>query len=232
MKEQLKIELNKLAHAILAGNSDTETLKNQAREVYEKFCVLAYAEENKISATDEIKNVEKEIESITQTKEIENFSPSDSSEIKLERKLSKPIVTLDSEKTLNTSSTPEIKTSDVLYELEDLTTDFNLPEFEPADKNPPAPSTVNSSLQNKVSLNDSLKKGIHFGLNDRLAFVKHLFDGNQDDFTRVLSQLNTLESESGARNFIDQMVKPEYNYWEGKEEYENRFLEIVFRNFA
>ena len=64
-----------------------------------------------------------------------------------------------------------------------------------------------------------------------MAFVKHLFNNNQDDYTRVISQLNTLESASGAKNFIQQMVKPEYNNWEGKEAFEERFINIVFSKF-
>ncbi|QKX04594.1 hypothetical protein HN014_06600 [Aquimarina sp. TRL1] len=77
------------------------------------------------------------------------------------------------------------------------------------------------------SLNDQLKRGIHIGLNDRLAFIKHLFEGSSTDYNRVLSQLNTLHTKNGARQFIDNMVKPDYNNWEGKEEYEQRFMEIV-----
>jgi len=77
------------------------------------------------------------------------------------------------------------------------------------------------------SLNEQLKKGINIGLNDRLAFIKHLFDGSSTDYNRVLSQLNTLNSKSGAQQFIKNMVKPDYNNWTGKEEYEERFMEIV-----
>lgn len=81
------------------------------------------------------------------------------------------------------------------------------------------------------SLNDQLKKGIHIGLNDRLAFIKHLFNGSSTDYNRVLSQLNTLNSKSGARQFIKNIVKTDYNNWVGKEEYENRFMEIVTSKF-
>ncbi|PTX60557.1 hypothetical protein C8N46_106203 [Kordia periserrulae] len=82
------------------------------------------------------------------------------------------------------------------------------------------------------SLNDRLNTGISIGLNDRIAFTKHLFDGNQEDYNRVISQLNTIESETEAKDFIYDMIKPDYNNWEGKEEYETRFMEIVERKFA
>lgn len=82
------------------------------------------------------------------------------------------------------------------------------------------------------SLNDRLNKGINFGLNDRIAFEKKLFGGNPDDMNRVLSQLNTFESFDEAKGFIDAFVKPDYNNWEGKEEYETRFLDIVEKKFS
>jgi hypothetical protein len=82
------------------------------------------------------------------------------------------------------------------------------------------------------SLNDRLNTGISIGLNDRIAFTKHLFDGNQEDYNRVVSQLNTIESEVEAKDFIFNMIKPDYNNWTGKEEYETRFLEIIERKFA
>lgn len=81
------------------------------------------------------------------------------------------------------------------------------------------------------SLNDVLfTSNLQVGLNDRIAFVKHLFDGSQEDFNRVLSQLNSFKSEDEAKNFIDSFVKPEYN-WDGKEEYEDRLLNIIERKF-
>jgi len=82
------------------------------------------------------------------------------------------------------------------------------------------------------SLNDRLNTGISIGLNDRIAFTKHLFDGNQEDYNRVISQLNTIESETEAKDFIYNMIKPDYNNWTGKEEYETRFIEIIERKFA
>ena len=82
-----------------------------------------------------------------------------------------------------------------------------------------------------MSLNDRLTRGISFGLNDRIAFEKKLFGGNPDDFNRVISQLNTFDSFEEAKGFIDDFVKPDYNNWDGKEEFENRFLEIIERKF-
>ncbi|UAM97358.1 hypothetical protein K8354_13655 [Polaribacter litorisediminis] len=81
------------------------------------------------------------------------------------------------------------------------------------------------------SLNDKLSGHIQIGLNDRIVFVKNLFEGSQEDFNRVISQLNTLKSDQEAKDFIDKMVKPDYN-WSNHEELEIRFLEIIERKFA
>lgn len=74
--------------------------------------------------------------------------------------------------------------------------------------------------------------GIVIGLNDRVGFEVHLFNGNSDDYNRVLSQLNTFNTFDEAENFIENMVKPDYNNWDGKEYYVTRFLEIIKNKFA
>jgi hypothetical protein len=82
-----------------------------------------------------------------------------------------------------------------------------------------------------VSLNDALANSISVSLNDRVAFVKHLFNESNEDYNRVLSQLNTFDTFADAKNFINEMVIPDYNYWVGKEEYLERFMEIVEKKF-
>lgn len=83
-----------------------------------------------------------------------------------------------------------------------------------------------------VSLNDKLSKGVTVGLNDRIAFVKHLFGNSNEDYSRVMNQIITFNSYDEAKGFIDEMVKPDYNYWEGKEDYEQRFVEFLEKKFA
>ena len=74
-------------------------------------------------------------------------------------------------------------------------------------------------------------KAIVLGLNDKIAFEKNLFAGNGDDLQRVLSQLNTFTNWDEAKSFVLDFVKPDYNNWENKEEFEVRFLEIVENKF-
>ena len=61
--------------------------------------------------------------------------------------------------------------------------------FDAVEPDPPQPS-----------LNDQLKtQGFQIGLNDRLAFVKNLFENSNEDYDRVLSQLSTLGSFEEAQ---------------------------------
>ena len=82
-----------------------------------------------------------------------------------------------------------------------------------------------------LSINDSLTNAISIGLNDRIGFVKHLFNNSNEDYNRVLSQLNTFNTFADAKTFLNEMVIPDYNYWVGKEEYLERFMEIVEQKF-
>jgi len=82
------------------------------------------------------------------------------------------------------------------------------------------------------SFNDGFTRAIALGLNDRIAFEKNLFAGSGEDLNRVISQLNTFNNFSEAKNFIDDLVKPDYNNWAGKEEYEERFMVLVEKKFS
>ncbi len=144
-----------------------------------------------------------------------------------------------------TTSEPKRETlEDILADVLPQPTFVKSEEAEKSVATPKAVETVTKEVKAAVevqevkketkpkSLNDRLNTGISIGLNDRIAFTKHLFDGNQEDYNRVISQLNTIESETEAKDFIYNMIKPDYNNWTGKEEYETRFMEIIERKFA
>lgn len=80
-------------------------------------------------------------------------------------------------------------------------------------------------------VNETHSKSIAIGLNDRIGFVQHLFNDSNEDFNRVISQLNTFDTFEEAKTFINEMVIPDYNYWVGEEEYIERFMEIVEKKF-
>jgi hypothetical protein len=117
--------------------------------------------------------------------------------------------------------TLEKKTREV--KMDELTTqDFS---FEPKEK----VSTQKEII--KERLNDKFSKGLQIDINDRLAFIKHLFDKSPNEYQRAISQISTLQSWNQAKVFILEMVKPDYDNWKGKELYEERFLKIIENNF-
>lgn len=83
-----------------------------------------------------------------------------------------------------------------------------------------------------TNLNDKISKSAGLTLNDRVAFEKNLFDGSTADLNRVISQIATFDTYEDAKNFIEEMVKPDYNDWVGKEEFASRFMEFIQSKFV
>ena len=114
----------------------------------------------------------------------------------------------------------EIQKEEPKKEEVDIFAGITEPVFEKAEK------------KSAANLNDKLNKGINITLNDRIAFEKNLFDGSTVDLNRVISQISTFDTFEDAKNFIDEMVKPDYNDWKGKDEFVERFMEFVESKFA
>ena len=151
----------------------------------------------------------------------------------------KPIFELEveDEKTVEPAVTAsEIKTDTKHVALEDLLGENYVdPVFVKPNEVSLFPSEIKAEVakeEPKVStLNKGMSKSIAIGLNDRIGFVQHLFNDSNEDFNRVISQLNTFDTFEEAKNFINEMVIPDYNYWVGKEDYLERFMEIVEKKF-
>ncbi len=125
--------------------------------------------------------------------------------------------------------TPKKETKQISFE--DLLGDYAEPVFVKPNDIVVPPSLKKIIDEKPLSLNDQHSKAINIGMNDRIAFVKHLFADDNEDFNRVLSQLNTFISYEEAKDFIEEIIKPDYNNWVGSEEYAERFLEIVENKF-
>jgi len=138
----------------------------------------------------------------------------------VEEKLKNEVV-----ESLNKTKTQQISFEDLLGD------NYSEPVFVKSNDVVVPPSLKNSSDEKLISLNDQHSKTINFGMNDRIAFVKHLFADSTEDFNRVISQLSTLSSAVEATNFIEEIIKPDYNNWIGSEEYAERFLDIVAKKF-
>ena len=257
MHKKLESDLISLAHSILQmkNKDNVFLLKQKSKEIYEKLSVLAFVEEY-VNATPNLKETKAELlskveeafkakedvvveeiieEEIIETPIIHQLNDEkDNSKEKLEEPIAnkkeekieqpfddleglifgdtKPQKFKDDPKLVGERNSPTLE-----EELKDtIPVDIMANLFEPA---------------KPKSLNDRLQNNIQIGLNDRITFVKNLFDGSQEDFNRVVSQLNTLKTEKEAKKFVNKMVKPDYN-WQKHEELEARFMEIIERKFA
>lgn len=244
MKKKLESELVSIAHRILKlkGKEDVIKMHDEAKVLFEKLSVLKFAYEN---FEENMPTIGSNTSFFGMLDESFNNKISDSIEIEdkiyinldeveddniMERGMEtiKDMVSQMPDKPEDVDTVLESLTQKhdhLKNDFEHITADFkNMPIFEPISK------TQNGI--DKKSLNDKLKiGGIHIGLNDKIAFIKHLFNGKPEDYERVLSQLNTLNSLDEASNFIQNIVKPDYNNWIGKEEFEDRFMSIIESKF-
>jgi len=149
-----------------------------------------------------------------------------------EPKSTSPQITFDDLLGSNYVDPVFVKPEDLAQEKESAASKNVIPIGRSYSDSAPVISISKDNDFRSVSLNDRLSKGITIGLNDRIAFMKNLFANSSEDYNRVLSQLMTFDSFQEAQDFIDNMVKPDYNNWEGKDEYSQRFMEIVEKKFS
>lgn len=123
---------------------------------------------------------------------------------------------------------PEQETYDQLFEAVEKPPTFVV-KPEDQEVKPPTPSS--SINQERPNLNDHFAKTISIDLNDRLSFIKHLFEGDSKNYERVLEQVITFESWAEVASFIKRQVQPEYQNWNGKDEFVERFITVLQKNF-
>jgi len=258
MKNEISEQLKLLAKQIIEKDTlQTSQIKKTALELYNKLAILEYLEskEEKLSSLHSQDTPEDSTPEETPTPETFDFAL-ETPEI-VEDDVEAESQTKEQDEISLKAETPEVKPKKkvtpkpVMNELELFASEFqNMPEFErkvegtseksDSSANQPTPkptSDKDNSIHKKLaaskpkSLNDTIKKGLNIGLNDRLAFINQLFDGQTEDFTRVLSQINTFDSFDDAKGFIENQVKPDYNNWQNKEEFSGRFMAIVEKTF-
>ncbi len=229
MKRKLKEELIRLCTDIITSNEkkDIAELYEAARSLYEKLAVLKIIEEKLHDVEIDVsKNViAARFEKMANAVMHENKSVPESN---------------PHEEDIITPGIDTIK--DMISEMpgsvnvDQFFADFVAkPPVVKSDKDWVVPTNpvANQGEVKRKSLNELLtKKEISVGINDRHAFVKQLFDGSTEDFNRVVSQLNTIDTEERSVAFIENMVKPDYNHWKGKEEMASRFMALIKRRFS
>lgn len=247
MKKKLESELVSIAHRILKlkGKEDVLKMHAEVQALYEKLSVLKFAQEN---FEDDMPTIGNDSSFFGMLDNAFNNTLSDT--IEVEDKIYINLDDLEEDtimepgmKTIRdmvqhmpvddedeSDSIENMESDKRIYEtdFEELTAGYkNMPVFDPISK------SQNGLVNEKKSLNDKLKAStLNIGLNDKLAFIKHLFDDSAEDYERVLSQINTSSSFIEASKLIKSIVKPDYNNWIGKEVYEERFMEIIESKFS
>lgn len=245
MKKKLESDLISIAHRILKlkGKEDVLKMHAEVEALYEKLSVLKFAHEN---FEDDLPTIGSDSSFFGMLDQAFNNTISDNIEVEdriyvnlddieddgiMEPAIEKikDMVAQMPEESQGVDDFLESvipSKNSVSDDFEALTSGFKeTPVFEPV-------TQIQTKEDTQKTLNDSLKgKGLTFGLNDKIAFIKHLFDGNSEDFERVISQINTSLSFEEANTLIQNIIKPDYNHWEGKEEFEERLMNIIQGGF-
>ncbi|MCK0189560.1 hypothetical protein [Arenibacter sp. F20364] len=225
MKKKLKEELRKLSTEIITSRNlnDYSALYETAKELYEKLAVLKYIEEklNEVEIDVSKNAIAAKFETMANSVLSANSSVPESNPHEEDI----IIPGIDTIKDMVSEMPGSTTIDEVLSQF------TNKPDLIKNDKDLFMPKEVKTGGTSH-SVEHSSKRVLKIDLNDRLAFVKHLFNNNMEDYNRVLSQLSTIDSEERSVSFIANMVKPDYNNWEGKEDYEQRFLNVIARKFA
>lgn len=123
---------------------------------------------------------------------------------------------------------PEPEIYDQLFEVVEPPPTFVTKPKNQDDSRRVSPTTSN---QDRSNINDYFAKTLSIDLNDRLTFIKHLFEKDSKNYERVLEQVITFESWAEAASFIKEQVQPDYKNWKGKEEFVERFFTVLQKNF-
>ncbi len=252
MKKEITGQLKDLAKEILAfdENASVEDLHSRARSLYEMLTIQLHQEKN--NPPPEESTPLQASGSKTYDEKIEAEDPVPVEQHSIQENLAEPLIEkikdivaqMPSETHKIDEMLEEIlpKKKSPTSELEDFASRYQqTPTFErkeirvskettKSEKPKETPKEEPKEPQKPKSLNDKLTKNLQIGLNDRLSLTKHLFNGNADDYNRVISQVITLTSYREAQNFIATRVKPDYN-WEGKDAYVERFFLLIEKRF-
>ena len=216
MKKKIKKALLKIANEIIDFDKDKsineEDVFSKVEQLHEVLSVYRFLKKNKITNW-EIQ--EKQLNSI----------------------LNEIIGNSESNKNFSDDNS-KLEVEPLIEKIKDIVTE--MPENNPLSEVSEEPIFVEKKVEKnseeskkklKKNINDKFMKGLHVDLNDRLAFIKHLFLDNKTEYQRVISQITTFSNIEEVKNFIQSMIKPEYDNWKGKEDYEKRFIEVLSKLF-
>ena len=219
MIEKLKELIEELAKEIISSSDNEQPLfwKEKAKKLYELLTVYTFIEQQKDKTSvwetqqAQFKSALSQLENVSLKRQNRTVSTEEDS--------------LDVAPLMDTIN-------DILTEMPDQTMPEELfqqtaqpPIFEKKEAVEEEKKT--SIIEDKPRINDRFSKDLKIDLNDRIAFIKHLFNNENSDYQRVIRQIFTYSTLDEAKAFINEMVKPEYNNWLGKDTYEERFFSVI-----
>lgn len=231
-RTQIEAELAELAEKI-GSKSNTEAA-NAVLDLYKEFALLA-AEEHIQGQMDAIQeDLQAQLQARIAALQSQTETAPKNTPDEEDNQLSLVDVAEEIEKEEAAKAAETDTEEPVLKEVPQERTVYQLEEDDaPSQEVPQKERMVDQAITGeKKSLNDRLAgDALKFGLNDRIGFVKDLFDGSAEDFNRVVSQLNTLGSLSEAQEFLNTHVVPEYD-WAANEETAARFMAAIEQRFG
>lgn len=256
MHKKIESELVSIAHGILQmkNKEDVVALQQKAKEAFEKLSVLAFVDRYLETTPDAKESKEALLEKIASVQEVASHEKLDE-QVAVPLEDPKAAPSSDAQVSTSPKKKPQSKKQASKEKPEVLVEDLfsSEPVMTPSTEKVEETATLEEELKDTVSLEvaadifekapvveEPQKKSLHetltrknlqIDLNDRIAFVKHLFEGSQEDYNRVVSQLNSFKTEKEAHKFLNKTVKPDYD-WNGKEAYEERFVSLINRKFA
>ena len=234
MKKKVLSQINAIAQGIVSSENeiDISKLKNALLQLYEKLTILEFLES---SVETEFEKPERTATDSKTYREQNWFKePDPVPQNPNEEELVEPLTEKIKDIVANMPNENEEAIEELLKEIipSKETSKNDLEEFAASyTENPVFERKQKMEVEEKPkSINDNINSGLQIGLNDRIAFIKQLFNNSTDDYLKVLSQINSMDTFEEVQIFIQSKVRLDYN-WAEKETYVDRFLLIIEKSF-
>jgi hypothetical protein len=227
MTEKIEIALKNWAEKVLKSDAqwDTDQVHQAIQKLYEISVCHKILIEKSAPSSDLWNRQQAELKTVLETL----TGTSKTTQIEQEEDLEVPPM-METIKNMVTEM-PEPENYQRLFEAVDEPPVFVPKSSMEAQKEAHQSTPIFTEKKERKNLNDQFAKSISIDLNDRLAFIKHLFNENVAAYEAVISQVVTFDSWEEVQQFIETKVKIEYAHWKDKEAVELRFMATLQTNF-
>ena len=228
MTEKIKMALNAWAEKVLKDQAkwDTDQVHQAIQKLYELSVCQKILMEDSAPATDLWKRQQAELssvlEALTGTSKTKKEDKEEKFEVPPMMETIKNMVT----------EMPEPENYERLFEAVKEPPVFVPKNTEESESTPADLAHTLTETEEHKNLNDQFAQSLSIDLNDRLAFIKHLFEENVNAYEAVISQIVTYSTWDEVDEFIQTKVKVEYPHWKDKEALEARFMMTLQNNFS